>query len=76
MNWKAIYEAFKEHSRLDEYDKKMIEMSDKMLALNKPHINDLVYSKLWLQSWINTFNYRLFIEDLLSNKSKFNAQIY
>lgn len=75
MDYKAIYEAFKAHPRLDEQDKEMIVLSERILSSKYDGAESLVYSKLWLNGWINTLNYRLFLEDLIGNKSRFNVQI-
>lgn len=71
--WKQIYELFKQSNLLDEMDRKFIEISEKMLATNKPHCRKIVYSELWLSNWIKTTKYRIFMEQCLNTMIGSNA---
>lgn len=74
--WKQIYELFKQSDLLDEMDLKFIKISEKMLATKKPICKKIVYSELWLSSWINTTRHRIFIQQSINNISKSSVQVY
>ena len=73
--WKKIYELFKQSNLLDEMDLKFIALSEKMLATNKPICREIVYSKLWLENWINTTRYKIFMTRCLSTIQQSNIEI-
>lgn len=73
--WKKIYEIYKQSNLLDDMDLKFIEISEKILATNKPFAKKLVYSKLWLESWIQSTQHRLFLEQCIKTISKSNIEI-
>ncbi len=74
--WKKIYELFKQHPRLDDMSRKHIEICEKLLSLKQPHVDKMVYSKLWQESWIQTEHYRIFIENLSYGHANSNIEIY
>lgn len=74
--WKRVYELFKKSNFLDEMDLRFIKISEDMLATKKPICKNIVYSELWLSSWINTTRYRVFMQHCINNISQSNIQIH
>ncbi|MEK6829733.1 MAG: hypothetical protein AABY15_06455 [Nanoarchaeota archaeon] len=74
--WKKIYELFKQSNLLDEMDLQFIKISEDMLATKKPICKKIVYSELWLSSWIQTTRYKLFMQQCVNNIRHSNVEIY
>ena len=57
-------------------DLKFIEVTERMLATKKPICRKIVYSQLWLESWLKTTKYRIFMEGVVKGLSNTNIEIY
>lgn len=62
--WKLIYEAFKSSKNLDKLDLEFIKITESILNSNGPFKEQIVYSKIWLESWIKTYQFKGFILNL------------
>lgn len=60
--YKELYEQFKNSANLTDRDYQFIEISEKLINNNRANI---VYTELWLHSWINTATYLKFIKKLV-----------
>lgn len=61
--YKELYEEFKNSTNLTDRDLQFIEISEKLINHNRA---DVVYTKLWLDSWIKSATYLRFIKNVVN----------